>query len=306
MEAAIRFSRHFVIEPSRDWAGRRDRELTKVYRRGTALVHDKDEAMTAIKDRCLKLLAYPDTIPLSLDCPETTIRRRQIIREKLPLRQIYDEWYRAIARSIPLGDKPVLELGSGAGFMSSYVPNLITSDILNLPGVDQVIDACAELPFEGSSLRGIAMVNTFHHLPDVMVFLAEAIRCLQPGGTISMIEPWNTPWSRRVYSNLHHEPFDPYVASWGFESNGPLSGANGALPWIVFDRDRQRFHERFPELTIQRLRPMMPVRYLLSGGVSMRALLPSWSFGLVKVAEQACHPVVGSLAMFAHVALSRR
>ena len=37
------------------------------------------------------------------------------------------------------------------------------------------------------------MVNTLHHLPDVKVFLAEASRCLQPGGTISMIEPWNTP-----------------------------------------------------------------------------------------------------------------
>lgn len=262
--------------------------------------------MSAIKERCLALLAYPDTGPLSLDCPETTIRRRQIIREKLPLRQIYDEWYRAIARSIPPGDKAVLELGSGAGFMPSYVRNLITSDILSLPDVDQVIDACAELPFADSSLRGIAMVNTFHHLPDVMVFLAEAVRCLQPGGTISMIEPWNTPWSRWVYGNLHHEPFDPNVASWEFESNGPLSDANGALPWIVFDRDRQRFCERFPELTIQRLRPMMPVRYLLSGGVSMRALLPSWSFGLVKAAEQACQPVMGSLAMFAHVALRRR
>jgi hypothetical protein len=50
---------------------------------------------------------------------------------------------------------------------------------------------------------------------------------------------------------------------------------------------------------------MMPIRYLLSGGVSMRALLPNWSFGLVKAGEQACQPVMGSLAMFAHVALRR-
>jgi SAM-dependent methyltransferase len=262
--------------------------------------------MSAIKERCLKLLEYPGTASLSLDSPETTIIRWQIIREKPPLRQIYDEWYRAVASSIPPGDKPALELGSGAGFMSSYVENLITSDILELPGVDRVIDACATLPFQDSSLRGIAMVNTLHHLPDVTVFLAEATRCLQPGGTISMIEPWNTRWSRWVYGRLHHEPFDPHVDSWAFESNGPLSSANGALPWIVFERDRQRFRDRFPELEIQQLQPIMPIRYLLSGGVSMRALLPNWSFGLVKLVEQACRPVMRSLAMFAHVALSRQ
>jgi SAM-dependent methyltransferase len=260
----------------------------------------------AITGRCLKLLEYPATASISLDSPETTIRRWEVIREKPPLRQIYHEWYTAVASSIPAGEKPALELGSGAGFMSTYVENLITSDILELPGVDRVMDACAPLPFDDGSLRGIAMVNTLHHLPDVTVFLAEATRCLQSGGTISMIEPWNTRWSRFVYGKLHHEPFDPCVASWSFDSTGPLSSANGALPWIVFERDRARFRERFQDLGIQELRPIMPIRYLLSGGVSMRALLPDWSFGLVKAVEQASRPAMESLAMFAHVAVSRR
>jgi SAM-dependent methyltransferase len=261
--------------------------------------------MVGIKEYCLKLLEYPATASLPLDNPETTILRRQIIREKPPLRQIYDEWYREVARSIPAADKPALELGSGSGFMSDYVENLITSDLLELPGVARVIDACATLPFPDSSLRGIAMVNTLHHLPDVAVFLAEATRCLESGGAISMIEPWNSLWSRFVYDKLHHEPFEPRVAGWSFDSNGPLSSANGALPWIVFERDRAQFRERFPELEIQELRPMMPLRYLLSGGVSMRALAPNWSFGLVKAVELACQPVMNSLAMFAHVALRR-
>lgn len=262
--------------------------------------------MSALKERCLKLLEYPATSSLSIDSPETTMMRWQIIRDKPPLREIYEEWYGAIAASIPAGVNPALELGSGAGFMSSYVENLITSDILELPGVDQVIDACAALPFPDGSLRGIGMVNTLHHLPEVTVFLEEATRCLAPGGTISMIEPWNTVWSRFVYRNLHHEPFDPSAASWSFASNGPLSSANGALPWILFVRDRGRFSERFPELEIQQITPIMPIRYLLSGGVSMRALLPNWGFGVVKAAERASHPVLGSLAMFAHIAVTRR
>lgn len=49
------------------------------------------------------------------------------------MRRIYDKWHRETGSSIPAGDKPALELGSGAGFMSSYVENLITSGILELP-----------------------------------------------------------------------------------------------------------------------------------------------------------------------------
>jgi SAM-dependent methyltransferase len=264
-----------------------------------------DVTMTAIKERCLKLLEYPAAGSFSLDSPETTIRRRQIISDKSSLRQIYDEWYRYVARSIPPGAKPALELGSGAGFMSQYVENLITSDILALPGIDRTLDACAPFPFDDASLRGIAMVNTLHHLPDVGVFFREGVRCLEPGGTISMIEPWNTRWARFVYGNLHHEPFEPGAVSWSFPTGGPLSNANGALPWILFVRDHERFRRDFPELAISVIHPIMPFRYLLSGGVSMRAVLPSWSFALLSALERGWRRGMPSLAMFAHIAIRR-
>ncbi|MGH2883764.1 MAG: class I SAM-dependent methyltransferase, partial [Solirubrobacteraceae bacterium] len=176
----------------------------------------------------MQALEYPTTASLSVDSPETTIQRWQIIRDKAPLRQIYDEWYLTIASSLPGGDEPVLELGSGAGFMSTYVPNLITTDILELPGLGRVMDACAPWPFPDDSLRAVAMVNTLHHLHDVTAFFREAIRCLTPGGVISMIEPWNSWWSRFVYGRLHPEPFDPRADSWSFRSDGPLSDANVA------------------------------------------------------------------------------
>lgn len=259
-----------------------------------------------LKERLMGALEYPGTRSLSIDSPDTTVLRWQIIREKLFLRRIYDEWCGAIAAAIPPGAKPALELGSGAGFMSDYVANLITSDILELAGVDRVIDACASLPFEDASLRGIAMVNTLHHLPDVEVFITEAVRCLQPGGAISMIEPWNTSWSRFVYTRLHHEPFEPNASSWRFARGGPLSGANGALPWILLVRDRERFEQRFPELRIVEPRLTMPIRYLLSGGVSMRSLVPSWGFAPVRAVEETCRPFMSVLAMFAHIVLIRR
>jgi SAM-dependent methyltransferase len=254
----------------------------------------------------MRALEYPETASVPIDSPETTILRWQIIRKKVFLRRVYDEWYGAIAAAIPAGANAALELGSGAGFMSDYVQNLITSDILELPGVDRVIDACASLPFEDASLRGIAMVNTLHHLPDVEAFIAEAARCLQSGGAVSMIEPWNTSWSRFVYTRLHHEPFEPSAPSWQFERGGPLSGANGALPWILLVRDRDRFEHRFPELRIVEPRLTMPIRYLLSGGVSMRSLVPTWSFAPLRAMEETCRPFMPALAMFAHIVLIRR
>src|SRR5262249_8235725 len=155
---------------------------------------------------------------------------------------------------------------SGAGFMSEFVPRLITSDILSLPTIDRVFDACETLPFENESLRAIAMVNVLHHLPSCKAFFSEAQRSLAPGGRLSLIEPWTTSWSAFVYRYLHHEPFDPNAPDWSFASTGPLSGANQALPWIVFSRDRAMFEEQFPKLHIESIRPIMPIRYLLSGG----------------------------------------
>jgi SAM-dependent methyltransferase len=259
-----------------------------------------------LKDWLMRALEYPEAASLPIDSPETTILRWQIIREKVFLRRVYDEWYGAISSTIPGGANPALEIGSGAGFMSDYLENLITSDLMELPGVDRVIDACASLPFEGGSLRGIAMVNTLHHLPDVEAFIGEAVRCLQPGGVVSMIEPWNTSWSRFVYMRLHHEPFEPSAPSWQFERAGPLSGANGALPWILLVRDRDRFEHRFPELRIVEPRLTMPIRYLLSGGVSMRSLVPSSSFAPLRAMEETCRPFMSALAMFAHIVLIRR
>ena len=85
-----------------------------------------------------------------------------------------------------------------------------------------------------------------------------------------------------------------------------MSTANGALPWILFHRDRARFAEQFPELEIDEIRLLMPLRYLLSGGVSMRALVPDWTFGFWSAFEQALEPVLPEMAMFAYITLRRR
>lgn len=149
------------------------------------------------------------------------------------------------------------------------------------------------------------MTDVLHHLPKAKDFFSEAARCVRSGGVIVMIEPWVTPWSHLIYTRLHHEPFQPNALEWEFPTTGPLSGANGALPWIIFARDRAQFEQEFPEWTIDTIKPNLPFRYLVSGGVSLRSLVPAWSSGLWRGLENALEPWMDKLAMFAQIVLRR-
>jgi SAM-dependent methyltransferase len=251
------------------------------------------------------LLAHPLTRGLDIDDPQTTEIRRQIIREKSFLRQIYQEWYTAIASKLSTRDGPVLELGSGAGFLKDFVPDLITSEVFHCRGIDVVLNG-TELPFAHRALQAIVMIDVFHHIPQPRSFFTEAARCVRPGGFVLMIEPWLTVWSQLIYTRLHHEPFQPEAERWEFPSTGPLSGANGALPHIVFARDRTQFEREFPMWQIHGIEPMMPFCYLVSGGVSLRSLMPGWSFRLWRGLETLLHPAINNLAMFAQILLIRQ
>lgn len=50
---------------------------------------------------------------------------------------------------------------------------------------------------------------------------------------------------------------------------------------------------------------MMPFRYLVSGGVSMRSLMPAWSTPVWRGLERAFEPRMTSWAMFALIVLRR-
>ena len=77
-------------------------------------------------------LVHPLTRGRDIDAPQTTELRKQIICQKPFLRKVYEEWYKLIAAQIPCGPGGVLELGTGAGFLKKYLPDLITSDVFPL------------------------------------------------------------------------------------------------------------------------------------------------------------------------------
>lgn len=262
--------------------------------------------MSSQSSRLRQWLAHPLTQGKDIDSPETTALRRQIIRTKPFLEAIYEDWYAAIARELqPFSDAPILELGSGAGFLAEHIPNLLTSEIFYLNGMDVCLDA-QHLPFRPQSLQAIVMTNVLHHIPDPALLFAEAQRCLVPGGKVVLIEPWLTRWSRFVYKNLHHEPVDEANTSWKIDGDGPLSSANSALPWILFHRDKALFAERFPALRLRSVQAIMPFRYLVSGGISMRNLMPAWSYALWRGFEGALTPLRNTLGMFAKIVLENQ
>ena len=251
------------------------------------------------------LLAHPLTRGLDLDDPQTTELRCQIVREKKFLRKIYDEWYGLLRARIPAGSGGILELGSGAGYFQEFVPDAIQSEVFVCKNADLVADARA-LPFPAGSLKAVVMTDVFHHIPDVRAFMKEAVRCLRPGGRLTMVEPWVSTWSKVIFTHLHHEPFMPMAADWRIPMSGPLSGANGALPWIVFSRDRVQFGAEFPQLQIQEIRPMMPFKYLISGGVAMRNLMPGPLYGCWGALEAILSPWINRTAMFAMIDIVRQ
>jgi len=251
------------------------------------------------------LLAHPLTRSLDLDDPKTTVIRRKIIQSKPFLRKIYLEWYSQIMANSSSATGSILELGSGGGFLEQLIPGLMTTDVFFCPGIDVELDG-QMLPFDKQALGAIVLLNVLHHMPKAPLFFEEAARCVRPDGIIVMLEPWVTSWSRVVYSHLHHEPFNTETPSWEFPSSGPLSGANGALPWIIFERDRKQFEARFPQWQIQSIKPIMPLTYLVSGGIALRSLMPGFTFELWQFIERMLEPWADRLAMFALIVLRRQ
>lgn len=250
-------------------------------------------------------MAFKYQIPYELDSPERTTFHQKLIREKLFLQKLYVEWYSVfvgVTAKIPEGK--ILELGSGGGFLKELIPNIICSDVLELPSNDLTFSAL-EMPFEDEELSAIFMIDTFHHIPDSELFLSEVNRVLKKGGKLVMIEPANSIWGRFIYQNFHHEPFEP-AGNWLIPGSGPLSGANGALPWIVFERDVERFKTSFPTLNLTEPKYHTPLRYLLSGGVSFKQLVPDLLFPFFTLFDKLLSKVSKQMSMFVTIEVEKQ
>lgn len=243
----------------------------------------------------------------NLDDPARIEDLRALIQRKTSLRRLYLETYRRYAECLARCPATGLavELGSGGSFVKELMPEVVTTDVIAYPGVDRVVDATA-MPFADGSVRAMFLLNVLHHIPDVAAFLREAERVLVPGGRVLIADQYPGFIGGFVYRHLHHEPFDKHAPEWRFPSKGPLSDANGALCWIVFERDRERFHRQHPSLQIATFHRHTPLRYWLAGGLKRWSLLPGLLFTPATWLDRALLWLSPRFASFVDVELVRR
>ncbi len=239
----------------------------------------------------------------NLDNQETLSLHARIIYKKLFLKKIYiDFYYELLNNRFPRG--PIVELGSGAGFIKKINHQVITSDVVKGSNIDKVFSA-TKMPFKNSAISAFLMFDVLHHIKDTKKALNEMSRCLKKGGKIVMIEPYNSFFGRFIFQNFHHENFDPN-ADWKIQGTGRLSGANGALSWIIFVRDRKLFVDQFPSLKIVKVIPHTPLRYLLSGGLSHWWSFPSFGYEFIKFLENIFNPLNSFFGMFVTIELEKK
>lgn len=246
---------------------------------------------------------------IDIDGAERIALHRRILSEKKILQGVFREFYDLCMRQNDQhfsGDGKLVELGAGTSLFQHFYPQILSSDIAPDPTLDLVVDAL-DMPFAPASVRAFFGINCFHHFPDPAQFFRELLRTLTPGGGCVLIDPFYGPLARRFYSRVFDsEHFSMEQREWKSEM-GIMQGANQALSYIVFFRDRARFEREFPELEIVESYPLLnyPL-YFLSGGLNFRSLLPELLLPLVKGLERLLAPLAPVLGLHHVIVLRKR
>ena len=268
-------------------------------------------ATPSLLGRLRAALREPAVAGVDLDSDDCLAVHRALLGRKPLLRSVMVDFYRACiaidARWFTAAGARV-EIGAGVSFLGELFPAVLCSDVRFAPHLDLCLDAL-RLPFRDRTLRAVFGINCFHHLREPTAFFAELERTLAPGGGCVLIDPYYGPAARVLYARLHDsEGFDPTQEGWDRPegAQGAMTGANQALSYIVFARDRARFEREFPALRLVEQRPLDGyLRYVLSGGLNFHALAPSGAAPLVRGLEAGLGPVRRLLGLHHAVVLRR-
>lgn len=263
----------------------------------------------SILKRVRQWLAEPMLRDVDIDGAERIPTHRRILGSKPMLKGVLDETYRLLMRLDQrhfAGDGKRIEIGAGVSGFKALFPEIVTTDVVAAPHLDMVLDA-EHMQLADGSVRAIFGMHCFHHLGDPDQFFRELHRVLQPGGGCVLIEPYHGPVAARFFRVMFDsETFDKTQRDWRSDT-GVMANANQALSWIVFRRDRTRFLANHPELEIVAEHWLGNyVRYLLSGGLNFRQLMPSFTIPLWQGVEWLLWPIGRWTALHHYIVLRKR
>lgn len=257
----------------------------------------------------LERLREPAVRDANLDDTARIEHHLSVIARKRMLRDVFHECHRAMRELDRIhleGPGPSVEIGAGVAPLRDTFPDVWSTDIVFARHLDAVVDA-QRLPFGDASLHAVYVQNAFHHLPKPELFLRELDRVLLPGGGAILLEPYHGAFASLIYPRLFaSEGFDKRFPDWDTPQRGPMNGANQALSYLVFVRDRERFERTHPGLAIVARKPLANyVRYLASGGLNFRQLVPDAAIGALRALERLAAPLSRWLALHHVVVLKR-
>jgi SAM-dependent methyltransferase len=204
------------------------------------------------------------------------IKHRKIWREKKILRAIYTQWYKMIINDLSAVGGDTVEIGSGTGNFKEYYPKLISSDIDSHPWLDMVFDA-QKMPFKDKSISNIVFIDVLHHLSDPLSFFREALRVLESGGRIIMLEPYPSLFSLPIYKRFHPEPFifNGDIFKKRIKNNKSPWESNQAIPYLLFFKNKKEWKKTFgKDFKIKKIELLSFLFYPLSGGFENHQLIP--------------------------------
>jgi len=257
----------------------------------------------------IDLLREPSVDELDIDSEARLAIHSQMLKRKRMLREVFIEFHQLFnlldeKLFSPKGAR--IEIGAGVSPIRDSYSDVMATDIVSGPGLDRVLNA-EDMDLESGSIRALFGQNCFHHFPHPERFFKELERVLLPGGGAILLEPYYGPFASFLYKRLFRtEGFDKNFSSWETPMTGPMNGANQALSYIVFVRDRREFLDKFPNLKIVYEAPCSNyLKYIVSGGLNFRQLCPDWAGTLLDLIQRVLSPFNRLLALHHVIVLQK-
>jgi SAM-dependent methyltransferase len=172
-----------------------------------------------------------------------------------------EEQVSAFVKQYRLTDRPVLEIGSGRGYLQDvawhYTGLDISPNVARFYHKKFVLGSATAMPFADSSFDGVWSIWVFEHVPNPEQAFHEARRVTRDQGVIFLLPEWNcAPWAADGYEVRPYSDFG--VAGKLIKASIPLRSAlSFKVATLIPIRFAREFAARFgpTQLRYRRLTP---------------------------------------------------